>query len=260
MNFSSALHAQDSTKKKVLEIGSGLSTFVFSWLIKHYKNSKLISIDSNGEKSLIKNSRFKINQDLLDDKKIEIVKGNSIDIEELNSFYDSPTSTLGNINHENLLKNIDNFIDVSMDGRKEKKCINIISKGSKKRILNHRALKSYLLRNGMFSSNLFKSYRYDGDEFDFLSESKTEKVLKNVLESFKPNLIYLDTGEFSANLEFNLINKLAEPGTILLVQDILFPKSIKSFLISSFLLTTKRWKVIWIDKTTPQGIIMAIKK
>jgi hypothetical protein len=59
---------------------------------------------------------------------------------------------------------------------------------------------------------------------------------------------------------FNEVDGLAKPGLLLLVQDVLFPKSIKGFAIGGLLLESKKWDVLFVDKSTPQGMLLAERR
>jgi hypothetical protein len=48
-------------------------------------------------------------------------------------------------------------------------------------------------------------------------------------------------------------------GTIVVAQNIIFPKSIKSFLKAAFPVMSEKYQIIWQYKTTPQGILVAVK-
>ena len=93
-----------------------------------------------------------------------------------------------------------------------------------------------------------------------MEQTKEDGILEAVINEFSPNLIYLDSGDFSSNIEFSILNKSVKRNTILVVRAIFFPKSIRSFLIFSFLMFDTGWEVLWVDRTTPQRVIVATKK
>jgi hypothetical protein len=206
-----------------------------------------IQINSRGSSASFNLSEF---------RNCEILKGITIDFNTLQEFYESPSSTILALKHEELLANLDLFITHEMDDRNYQKIAHAI----KSNYLSATIIRNYLLENGLFESTLFKAYRAEADEFNFLKNSKSEPILRKVLQEYSPNIIYLDSGEYSSNIEFNMIDELAEKGTILIMQDIFFPKSIKSFLIASAIIATNKWRVLWVDRTTPQGVIICKKE
>lgn len=112
----------------------------------------------------------------------------------------------------------------------------------------------------MLSNELLQAYRTPEDEFNFLQNNPAKPVLRELLHDYEPNIVYFDSGEYLSNIEFNIIDEFAKKGTLLIVQDIFFPKSIKSFLIASAIMASKRWRILWIDRTTPQGVIVCCKE
>ena len=117
-----------------------------------------------------------------------------------------------------------------------------------------------ILGGSLSDSEIIKSYRSAGDEFELLKSIESKGVLADTLREVRPNLIFLDSGEFSTLPEFLIVDDLAEIGAVLLVQDIIFPKSIKGFLIGALVAASSRWEVLWIDRSTPQGMLAAIRK
>ena len=257
-NFSCVINLIRLTKQVpfVLEIGSGLSTIVFSKLLTH-PNEKIISLDACFQDAIILNTRglqksFQIKKYT----NCNIIQGTSIGIDELNAFYSSPSSTLLSMIPENVLAHLDLFFNISLDDRKYHKIAGIIENP----FLTPAVLKKYLLKNSLFCNQLMQSYRTQHDEFEFLKNTSCSPMLRSTLIQYQPNIIYLDSGEFSNNLEFNIVTELAPSGSILILQDIFFPKSIKSFLIASSILSSPHWQVLWIDRTTPQGIVICKKR
>ena len=241
---------------RVLEMGAGLSTVIFSTILDKL-GEKIKTIDAFAYDAIQLNSRGTSDCfNLSDFKNCDIVKGITISHEELDEFYRSPYSTLLSLSHEEVVCHLDLFINLSMDDRKYQKINQILNCN----YLTSSLVKKFFLQKGLFLNDLLTAYRTESDEFDFLKKSHDSPVLKSILESYSPNIIYLDSGEFSSNLEFNHIDEISKKGTLLIVQDIFFPKSIKSFLIASTLMISERWRVLWVDRTTPQGMMICKKE
>lgn len=256
-NFSVAvgLVRANALVPRVLEMGAGLSTVIFSKLLQ-LPGETIKTIDAALEAIQTNSRGVSKNFSIPDLTNCEIIKGITIDFEELNQFYQSSDSTLISLSHENLVSNLDLFLNINMEDRNYKRITNLV----KLNYMTPCVLKDYLLKNNLFVSELFDTYRSEADEFYFLKNNKSKAVLRNVLSSYSPNIIYLDSGEYSSNIEFNIVNELSSKGTLLIVQDIFFPKSIKSFLIASAIMASEKWRVLWIDRTTPQGMMICRKE
>jgi hypothetical protein len=240
---------------KVLETGAGLSTLIFSHLLS-LPGEKIKTIDAFALDAIQTNTRgtsagYKLSQLT----NCEVLEGITVDFEELSSFYDSCNSTILSQSHQSVLENLDVFINIDMDDRRYQRIATLL----KTRSFFPSTIRNYFLEHGLFSNDAIKSYRTDTDEFSFLKKTSCKPILRDVLKDYVPNIIYLDSGEFSSSIEFNIIDELAPKGTLLLVQDIFFPKAIKAFLIASAILNSERWRVLWVDRTTPQGMIICEK-
>ena len=242
----------------VLEIGAGFSSIIISDLLYRRKDgSKLISYDYRGRRAFIENTR---SLDLDDDKwlkSIEIREEPSCGFDQLYDFYHSDKSSLGEMNQTQLLRGIDDFVNWSQDDRR----LLIVEKeiGFDVKTTFKNELRVYLSNKGLFKSPLFQLFRHDGDEFENLKGVLSAKNFDMMIKQDTIDIVYLDSGEFSTNIEFNKLEKILKIGSIIVAQDILFPKSIKSFLIGSFLAMSSNWRLIWQDNTTAQGILVAVK-
>lgn len=240
---------------KVLEMGAGLSTFIFSKLLSH-AGEQIKTIDAFAQDAIHINTRGTSTQFNINDlKNCEVIQGVTIDNDELQAFYGSTKSTLLNMPQDAIASHLDAFINLAMDDRKYQKINQIIDQP----YLSAAFVKDYFVKNSLFNNEIYSAYRTQNDEFDFLKNTRTSPVLRTVLDQYAPNIIYLDSGEYSSNIEFNIIDEMAPAGTLLMVQDIFFPKSIKSFMIASAIMVSDKWRVLWIDKTTPQGMIICRK-
>ena len=242
----------------ILEIGVGLSTLVISDLLSRRNDfSKLISYDLRGKTAFIENTRD-VNIDI--DRcleSIEFREESTCTYKELVKFYTSNQSTVGNLQHKQLLDGLDCFVDYSMDDRKLLMIEQLLGMDGKTSFIND--LRSHFLENGLFSSPIFELYRSNDCEFTWLGEYQPDFNFEKSIENESIDIVYFDSGEFSSVLEFNKLEKFLKVGSILVLQDILFPKSIKSFLIGSFLVMSPNYQIIWQDNTTPQGILVAKK-
>lgn len=256
-NFSVVIGIARSNKMlpKILETGAGLSTVIFSKLL-NQPGETIKTIDAFALDAIKTNSRgTSINFDIADLKNCQIIDGITIDYDELQKFYESIDSTLLSMSHAEVIDNLDLFLDLHMDDRNYKKINNIVNSN----YLTPTILKNYFHKNSLFKNCIIDSYKNENDEFNFLKNKNMDPVLRATINNDQPNIIYLDSGEFSSVIEFNIIDELCDKNTLLIVQDIFFPKSIKSFLICSAIFASERWQVLWVDRTTPQGMLICQK-
>ena len=71
--------------------------------------------------------------------------------------------------------------------------------------------------------------------------------------------MFLDCGEISSTAEFTILEPLLPVGGYILLHDIYFPKSIKNYLVATFLKLSENWDVIYIDRISSQGGLVAKK-
>jgi hypothetical protein len=235
---------------RIIETGSGFSTIVLSRLISG--EGELVSIDLGGLEAFTRNTRS--------DREImptsaRFVPAPTISLQQLEKVWEV-LDALAGVSLTACLDEIDLFVDFSQDDRR---VMNNITSRLLNGPLTANALREYLIRVGLINNELLNSYRCSGDEFDALAQTTIEPVLEQLIADFDPNLIYLDSGEYSTFVEFQIVDRTCKSGMFLIVQDVLFPKSIKGFLISCALIASPRWDVVWVDKSTPQGVVIAVR-
>lgn len=72
--------------------------------------------------------------------------------------------------------------------------------------------------------------------------------------------LFLDCGELSSVAEFALLEPILPVGGYLLLHDIRYPKSIKNFLVATYIELSSDWEVIYTDLATPQGGMVAVRR
>jgi len=236
-------------KPRIIETGSGFSTLVFSHLLSG-GGGDLASIDFGGHEAFTRNTRNDLE---IMPISVRFLTAPTISLQQLETVWEVP-NILAGAPLSACLDEIDLFVDFSQDDRRVLDASRFLNGP-----LTANALREYLSRVGLINNELLNAYRSSGDEFDALAETTIKPVLEHLVLDFDPNLIYLDSGEFSTFIEFQIIDRTCKSGTFLVVQNILFPKSIKGFLISCALMASPRWDVVWVDKSTPQGIVIAVR-
>lgn len=230
----------DSTVKNIVEIGGGQSTAIFA-LMAERLGCKIHTIDMNPEAI-----KGKVRCDKLCDKiytHVNFLRGVSISHAELASWYE----------RDHRITVADEFIETTMDGRKEPAVLNA---------LGITKLNAALLETSpIFSRPLLDIFRTPNDEFEFLPTVKTkEGLLAKVMGQNEIDAVFLDSGEFSSLPEWDIVSDKLRVGGYVILHDIFFPKSFKNWLVCASIRANPNWEIIYIDRTVPQGLMVARKK
>ena len=248
----SFLFYQDDIKE-IVEIGAGHSTLIFSHIAKN-TGCKVKTIDMNPEAII-----GKLRNQLLTDnvfRNIEFIRGASVSCKDLTSYYENVKPFINGIEINEVLKHTDSFIDLVMDGRKESKVLEALGIEG----LNSLVLSTEFDSRKLFSKEFLKLYRTELDEFDFCENNLgREGVLAGLLESGQVDMVFLDSGEFVSLVEWEVVAKRLRKGGYVFLHDIFFPKSYKNWLVCASIKSNPDWEVLYIDRTTPQGMMLARK-
>ena len=255
-NFSAAFAKlrTNGLKPIVLETGSGLSTQVFKTLLSRETGGKLISVDYAASEAMHRNSRNLLDlNDVREEARVEVVSKPTIDIHQLEAVYGGSKPASWRPSGLNATE-LEPFVDLRLDDRRRAQV-----EDATKRPFGIDSIYSDLTRGSLQDSEILSSYRLASDEFEVLRTAKPKGVLPELLRKKQPNLVFLDSGEFSTLPEYLIADDLLGVGTLVLVQDIIFPKSVKGFIISALMAASSKWEILWVDKSTPQGMIAAVK-
>jgi predicted O-methyltransferase YrrM len=93
-------------------------------------------------------------------------------------------------------------------------------------------------------------------------DAMTGEGLCSQIAADRPQIdaLFLDCGELSSVAEFVLLEPILQPGSFLLLHDIRYPKSIKNFLVATYLELCPDWEVIYTDFATQQGGMVAKRR
>jgi len=250
-SFSFLFYSQDIAS--ILEIGAGHSTLIFSLLAKR-TGCRVTTIDKNPEALLRKIK----NQTLIDEVfgNVNFEKEVSVSCDDFLSYYESTIQSIGGVNVNEVIENSGMYIELEMDNRKERDVINAL--GINK--LAQAELKDVLISDGKFSDKLLKIFRTRDDEFEHCCRASNSKgVLSAILDRENIDVVFLDSGEFVSIVEWEIVSKKLKKGAYVLLHDIYFPKSFKNWLVCASISASPKWDVLYQDKSTPQGMLLARK-
>lgn len=221
-----------------LEIGGGYSTILFSQLVD--RNSMSIeSIDMNPDKYLRIIPRSRTRRHLFE--RIKRVDRLSVSLEQvLNSYKIDLAARITQIGYERYTL----------------------------------ALKRFIREKHSVAKNNIDFFEYKPEEWglllqlpDFKEEEKfyvnnglNEKVgycseLQQQGRTF--DFIFFDCGEYSSLAEWFILEKQIKVGGFALLHDIYYPKSVKNFLVASFIAVSEDWEIVYIDTVSQQGALVA---
>lgn len=243
----------DPAVKNIVEIGGGQSTAIFSLMVERF-GCKVSAIDMNPE--AIKN---KVRSAELCDKiykNVSFLRGVSISRSDLESYYERNLDYIGGVPFNEVIRAAGEFVETSMDGRKEPSVLNALHISR----LDVSLLETAIVNNGKFRQSLLDIYRNKDDEFDFLPTAQTSNgLLAETLDQSEVDAVFLDSGEFSSLPEWEIVSKKLRVGGYVILHDIFFPKSFKNWLVCASIRANPRWKTIYLDRSTPQGLMVAKK-
>jgi hypothetical protein len=191
-------------------------------------------------------------------KNISFRKGVSISTDEIRKFYENGFDKIGNISFELAVKSTTDFIEISMDPRKLEKVNGVlnIEKFDKDSLIKK------ILSDKTILPELIDVYRTDGDELGFHKNNNIEQfdpLLKTIMDEESIDVVFLDSGEFSSLPEWEIVEPRLRIGGYVILHDIFFPKSFKNWLVAGSIMANSSYNVLFIDETTPQGLLIAQK-
>jgi predicted O-methyltransferase YrrM len=245
----------DSSIKNILEIGGGQST---SLLCKFGQRLgwNIITIDMNPDSITLKLRNQMETQDTINN--ISFRKGVSISTDEISKFYKNGFEKIGNISFEKAVKSTTDFIETTMDPRRLEKVQEVLNMER----FEKSALIAKILSDKTILPELIKVYRTEGDELSFHENNNIEQfdpLLKTIMDDEEIDVVFLDSGEFSSIPEWEIVDPRIRIGGYVVLHDIYFPKSFKNWLVAGSIVANSDYNVLFIDDTTPQGLMIAQK-
>ena len=222
-----------------LEIGGGYSTILFSQLVDLNKMS-IESIDMNPDKYLRIIPRARTRRHLFE--RIHRVDRLSVSLGQVLTSYK---------------------LDLAA---------RISKVGSERYTL---ALKNFIRDEHIFNKNHFDLFKFKPEDWgglllqlpDFKVEEKfyihkglSEEVgycseLQKQGRTF--DFIFFDCGEYSSLAEWFILEKQIKVGGFALLHDIYYPKSVKNFLVATFISVSEDWEIVYKDTASQQGALVA---
>lgn len=243
----------DPTVKNIVEIGAGQSTAIFALLAERCR-CLVTTIDMNPDAMDNRIRDAKIRKRVRE--QVNFVKGLSVSRKELDDWYELPFREIAGIPAARIIEASETFVRTTRDHRKESS----VRRALKIPNLDVTLLSAEILKSQRFPQALLQLYRSESDEFSQPSNRADVGLLDGVMRKNEVNAVFLDGGEFSSLLDWEIVQGQIQRGGYVILHDIFFPKSFKNWLICSFLTLSAAWQVVYVDRSTPQGLMLAKKR
>ncbi len=252
-----AFHAEC---EDILEIGAGISTVLWAEYGKKV-NARITTVDADFS-SLINYVGDSKHKDLVKNH-VKQIQGVTITANQLQNFYERQfISEYCGVPTQTFLPTLERFLyrDSNRPGLTQK-ISNTLGK-------NKWGISEIFGKDGnlVFPRQIIDQYSAKSNfdhEIEFLQNYS--KTTPTIIEQFQNlenqawDFIFFDSGELSSVIEFELLEENIRVGGLAALHDIYFPKSMKNFLVAAYLLTSPKWKPIYIETSSIQGLLVAQK-
>jgi hypothetical protein len=233
---------------KILELGAGLSTAMWAQYA-HRTGAHVTTIDADfgPMRSYVTSSRL----NALIDEHIDLIQGVSISSEQLRKFYDSSHRNFGGVDACAIAQALDAFSIPQTRPRLDQ--VNQVI-GSADWTMREIFIKDD--QEIRFPEKLLDALSPNGrftKDISFLEQHPRAQIDGKQ----RWDLIFFDSGELSSNLEWLMLKDQIEVGGLAAFHDIYFPKSIKNFLPCAAIAADPKWKIVFLDESTIQGLCIA---
>ncbi len=244
--------------RAVLELGTGYSTSLWARYAER-TGAEVVSLDVHADRILERLQPCGEAERIR--RSVKVVQAASITAQDLESFYLSkPRTEFCGVQVKEMLMYIAALTSQVCDKDLYNAVVNLVGGANSHpaAILlpdeNHLHFPKELLR-------LYAQGQNFRNELDFL-DTLTEKMPVGVLDQWIAegrtwDFIFFDSGEFPGMVEWSKLKSSIVPGGFAALHDIFFPKSIKSMLVAASLFADPDWRVVLLDNSTWQGMLVA---
>jgi hypothetical protein len=219
-------------------------------------NWEIITVDMNPDAIASKIRSQSVSNVTLSN--IKFRKGISISTQEIEAFYDRELTQIGGIPFAEAISASITFIDTSLDARKAPSVARALGLDE----FNVPGVLSTIQMSKRIPSQLLRVYRTTCDELEFHvgSAEPVKGCMQEIMDSSGIDAVFLDSGEFSSMPEWEIVVSRLRPGGYVILHDIFFPKSFKNWLVCGSISANPAYEILYIDRSTPQGLMVAQKK
>jgi hypothetical protein len=234
--------------QRILELGAGLSTALWARYA-HRTGASVMTVDADFAPmcSYVESPKLST----LIDEHVQLVKGVTITSQQLSDFYHTSHETFCGVPASAIAETIETFSRPAPQPR-----IDAVQQalGS-----TYWTLRDTFIHDGQTISfppklldKLSPSGRFARD-VDFLNQHPLAEI--HPTETW--DLIFFDSGEYSSCVEWLTLKDRIPVGGLAAFHDVFFPKSAKNFLPCAAILADTNWRVVLLDDSTIQGLLIA---
>ena len=243
--------------RNILEIGAGVSSALWSRFG-----------EATGASICIVDADFEIMNSYLDEESLnslkssnfELIRGTTITADELVDFYRANgIQAVGGVNVADFAAILDYFKNANCPKARWQQ-ITVLAPGRKWSIpdlfIDGESLRFQRDMIDIFS----KDNSFDAEVTKLRSaEARGEGcVMSKLLDNDKAwDMVFFDSGELASLIEWEKLKERIAIGGIAAFHDIFFPKSFKNFIVCASIVADPSWKVVFIDDSTMQGLMIA---
>jgi hypothetical protein len=248
--------AFNSGCRTVLEIGSGVSTAVWSNYVLR-TGAEVYTVD--GDLGSLQRYMEKSSLRGQISSTIRFREGTTITAQELIRFYNGPLEGISVPQGAHVFaENLEQFV-VDNSPHQWKKMIHHF-KEKRPDIARH-VLQDDTVRLSPELVAFVSALQPQENELHLLKDAE-QAGKAGVLDSFLAegkvwDLIFFDSGEWSSMVEWVKFKGHIRVGGFAAFHDIFFPKSFKNFIVCASVLSDPDWRVIYVDQSTVQGLMVA---
>jgi len=242
--------------RRILELGAGLSTGLWA----RYADQTGAEVTSVcAEFAPMRSYLSETPEGDLLDRVVQCVEGFTMSADQMEEFYTAaPRDSLAGVPVRELAATLRHFSQPVSAGRPNRRTERL------QRQFGGSTTASDILISGdklEFPPDLLDAYCEEprfSDMLDVLREAETEDRA-GLLEDLEGqwDLIFFDSGELSTIVEWTQLQHRVSVGGLVAFHDIYFPKSIKSCVVCAAVVADSSWEVVYVDDSTPQGLLIA---
>ncbi len=232
----------------ILELGAGLSTALWARYASR-TGAKISTVDA--DLSSMRSYVESPNLNALIDKHVQLITGVTVSSAQLRDFYSTQHTTFGAPRASTIAEKIDAFYRPETEARVDATKAALDASTLKMRDIFIPDAKTLRFPPTLLDK-LSPNGRFDKD-VAFLDQHPRAAIDP----SQTWDLIFFDSGEYSSCLEWLTLKDRIAVGGLAAFHDIFFPKSMKNFLPCAAILADPNWRVVWLDQSTIQGLLIA---
>lgn len=245
----------DQRLTNILEIGGGQSTSILAELGLRL-GWHINTIDMNPDAVAMKIRNESATKATLNN--VSFYRGLSVPPQDIREYFQRCVDSIGGVPFDKVMSVASTFIETSMDPRK----MPYVAKALGLDKFSVLEVVDAIRSSRKLPLDLVNVFRTPGDELEFNIDGfeTSTRSIRDVMDSSTIDLVFLDSGEFSSLVEWEVVEPRLRPGGYAVLHDIFFPKSFKNWLVCSSIWANPDYTTLYIDRSTPQGLMIAQKK